>query len=111
MSRQVILSAAESLVGDDWDEKDYSRMVSDGAAIDRLLRNKDFHVFQRRMTVELALVLRKAMMADSEPARAAAQGAMLQQLRVLKLPGDIVARAAKAVSDKRREDEGDHDAA
>lgn len=111
-----MLSVAESLLGEDWEDNDYSKTVADGAAIERLLSDRakpgDFAVYQRRMTVELALVIRKAMMADSEQARSVAQGAMLQQLRVMKLPQDIVERAAKAVDNRRREsEEGESDGA
>ena len=109
MSKKLLTAAADSLLSDEWEENDYGAMVSDGAAIERLLKMKDFEVYQRKMTVELALLMKKSMTADSDAARTAIQGALLQQMRVLKLPADIVARAAKAVANKRQDDEGTGD--
>lgn len=105
MSQRELNAAATALLGDAWEDKDYGQLVSDGAALERLAHSPDYAVLERRMSGELALCIRKAMAADSEPARSAAQGAMLQQLRVMKLPATIVQRAAQAVK-MSREDSG-----
>lgn len=106
-----LAGAAASLLASDWEDQDYDRLVADGAAIDRLLsgspKSGDFARYQARMASELALVMRKSLEADSEQARCTIQGAMLQQLRVMKLPADLVAKAARAVERRREEpDEG-----
>ena len=80
----------------------FDRMVAEGQAMNRLLLNDDFKVYQGLMRQEFDFITRKicACMPEHLPAL---QGALIQQNRVMGLAEKAVARATKIMDEKRAE--------
>lgn len=100
------INLVQDLLEGDYGKEDYGQLMTDAVALDRLLTNPDFKIYQRRLYKEMALVMRKACAADSNDVRCIVQGAMQQTERIIRMPEKTIDRAKKQV-DNRQEDEGE----
>lgn len=85
-------------------DKTYEELVNDGAAMERLLNNPDFKVYQRLMSELLAQnVLRMRLVAKED--LPTMQGIFLHHDAVSKLPVRTYELASRMVNSRREEQE------
>lgn len=83
-------------------EKNEEERIKEGAAMERLMKNPDFHIYQRLMSDTLAqLVMRMRLVASED--LPAIQGALIQHDVITRLPGKVLEDATRFVTSRREE--------
>ena len=96
-------AAAQALRNQDWEESSYEKLVSDASDLENLLQLPEYHTFDRRLTAELALLIKKSTMVKGTDEILMVNGAIIQQLRVMGLARDVIRKAEQAISRQNRD--------